>query len=260
MQFKQIGSLVLWIMVSWTTARAQIVSLAADSVCGVAGATIVVPVQVNSFQNMIGAQGSIGFNPAVARFDSVADFGLPYLSGMSFGTNNATSGTVTFSWDDPTTNGVSLPNGAAMFSLYFTLMGQPGDSTSFDFLSSPTLLEFFDSNFNAFQPGTTNGWICVENPGVGTEVSISEYPGLEVFPSPATFNSRVRIRVGGEAGALKVYDLKGKMLNQMEFPAFAGETIEIEWGRLCPGSDHRELMLLSWEGTYSYAAVIVPTR
>lgn len=118
-----------------------------DSVITNTGASVAVPVRVKEFVEMVAIQGTIDWDTAIAVFDSVEQFGLPSLFNTNFGTNFAPGGQLTFSWDDPSLQGVTLPDSAIIFALRFTAVGAAGTQTPTDFIQSPTPLEFSDTSF-----------------------------------------------------------------------------------------------------------------
>ena len=117
------------------------VAILADSVEGGMGAVIQLPVKVRNFTDIISLQGSMSFDPAIAEFDTVIQYGLPSLAYANFGTNNSASGTLSFSWNDPTLAGISLPDDSAIYILQFTLTGNIGDISPLNFIETPTPFE-----------------------------------------------------------------------------------------------------------------------
>ena len=102
------------------------------------GGSVTVPVQVTGFDHVTTLQASLAWDPAVLRFNGVGDFTLSGLAPASFNTSAAASGTLTFSWDDPSGLGQALTNGAALFSLQFTVLGASGSQSAVSFVDAPT--------------------------------------------------------------------------------------------------------------------------
>ncbi len=122
-------------------------NLSIEHISATAGTQAVVAVKADDFINMVTAQGSIQFNPAVATYASIEAFGLPGMSqAVNFNVTNATSGVISFTWDDGTLLGVNLPNGATLFKIRFNLVGTAGEFTDVKLVNSPTALEFTDKN------------------------------------------------------------------------------------------------------------------
>jgi len=139
-------------------------TITAESVTTTVGAQVVVPVTVQSFQNIAGAQGTIEFDPQVIAFVQAEQFGLPGLSSSNFGTSQANSGILSFIWDDPSTLGVSLPDGSIIFAIRFNVTGNAGQQSSVDFVNSPTVLEIIDPQANPINATFVSGVVTIEPP------------------------------------------------------------------------------------------------
>ena len=121
--------------------------LAADTVVGLPGAEVVVPVRVQGFTGIITGQGTISFDPRVVGLLGVEQFGLPYLGPANFGTTRADTGVVLFSWDDALLAGQSLADSAVLFALRFKVRGAAGTGSAIGFADRPTPLEFAGKEF-----------------------------------------------------------------------------------------------------------------
>ncbi len=162
---------VLFVLSSVLTSQAQ-VEIFADSVTGGVGNQILVPVRANSFTDLVSMQGSIHFDETVVSYTAIEQFGLPGLSTGSFGTTQSTSGTITFSWFDGDLSGESIADGAVLFAIRFTIVGDPGETSLVWFDDDPTLLEFVDNGFTV-QPYTTGvGLITVDGQPVASGLSL----------------------------------------------------------------------------------------
>ncbi|GAB3202366.1 hypothetical protein GCM10027293_27990 [Pontibacter aydingkolensis] len=123
------------------------VALSADSVSAMPDTEVVVPVRVKSFRNIITGQGTISFDPAVASFVGVEQYGLPGMGSSNFGTAQASNGKVIFSWDDATLAGKTLADNAVIFAIRFKVVGTYGKSSNISFINSPAAIEFVDKDF-----------------------------------------------------------------------------------------------------------------
>jgi|GEM_PF-2142355 len=121
--------------------------LFADSFQGATGSQVIVPIRVRNFVDLIGLQGSIDWNTTVADLDTVVQLGLPGLNVSNFGYSQTGSGKLTFSWDDPTFNGVNVTDSTVIFALRFDVVGGPGSVTPVAFSSVPTQIEVTNNNF-----------------------------------------------------------------------------------------------------------------
>ena len=122
------------------------------------GDQVVVPIRATDFTNLVSMQGSIHFDPAVVSFTAIEQFGLPGLTSGNFGTTQAGSGTLTFSWFDGDLSGESIINGDVAFAIRFTIVGNPGESSSVWLDDTPTPLEFADNGFNTIAHTVTPGY------------------------------------------------------------------------------------------------------
>ncbi|MEA1874708.1 MAG: T9SS type A sorting domain-containing protein [Bacteroidota bacterium] len=137
------------------------VSLLADSVEGGIGAVVQLPVRVSDFSDIISLQGSLSFDSNIAEFDTIIQYGLPSLAYANFGTNNASLGSLSFSWNDPTLAGVTLPSNSAIFVLQFTLIGNISDISPLDFVETPTSLECVKNDFTVLSTSTNPGQLKI---------------------------------------------------------------------------------------------------
>ncbi len=142
-------------------AAAQNVTIKADTVSGATSTQVIVPIRVSNFTNIIGMQGTISWNPAIATFDTIQAYGLPSFTIANFGLTQIGTGKVTFSWNDPTLNGITKTNNAIVFELVFNVTGSGGSSTAITFGNTPTAMEFTDNTFNVIAHTTKPGKINV---------------------------------------------------------------------------------------------------
>jgi gliding motility-associated-like protein len=107
-----------------------------------------VDITVTGFQDILGAQFSINYDPAEMDFVSVSNFGLPDLTENQFGVpgDGTNAGAVTMAWFDNSLNGVSVADGTTVFTLCFSPTGMEGTSTQIDFSGMPTPIQILDVN------------------------------------------------------------------------------------------------------------------
>ena len=126
------------------------------------GEEVCIPVTAINFTDIIGAQFTLNYDPAILTFESVGNFNLPGLSQASFGFPSP--GVITMTWDDGTLSGVTLPAGGSLFEICFT--GAGAGTSTITFGNSPTVVEFTDSNEDNVVPVLNSGSVTVEG-GVG---------------------------------------------------------------------------------------------
>lgn len=136
-------------------------TFSAEDLTAPAGTNVCVAVTADNFNNIVSMQYSINFNPAILTYTGVQAFGLPGLNGGSFGTTGASAGNLSFSWDDPSTFGVSVPNGTTLFEICFNVIGTNGQSSNVGFSGSPTFVDIRDGNGNTVPHIFDNGSVTV---------------------------------------------------------------------------------------------------
>ncbi|MDD2634614.1 MAG: hypothetical protein PHW82_03855, partial [Bacteroidales bacterium] len=139
----------------------DVLTIKADSVQAAIGQYVEVPVRAIDFIDIIAAQGSITFDPLVATFDQITYFGLPNMGAGNFGLTQTASGIISFSWNDPTLLGESMPNDGILFTIQFLIVGNIGDESPVLFENVPTALEFVDNAFTVLPFSTSIGNIKV---------------------------------------------------------------------------------------------------
>lgn len=110
------------------------------------GEQVCVDVSAKKFEDIVGFQYSLAWDPAVLSFSEVNNFNLPGLSSTSFG--NPSSDRLTTSWFNPDLEGTTVPNNTTIYSVCFTIVGSSGTASDLDFTDNPTSIEVFDENFN----------------------------------------------------------------------------------------------------------------
>lgn len=140
-------------------------ALEVPAVTAAACTTINVPVTATGFDNVMGLQSSLSWDPTVLQFNGVQNFNLQGLNAFNFGTSNANSGQISFCWFNPIVLGVSLANGTTIFNLSFLVIGQPGSSSTLAFAQYPTPFQVVDDNMNIFNLSTSDGSVTVTGAG-----------------------------------------------------------------------------------------------
>lgn len=128
------------------------------------GETVCVPVTVANFDQIVGAQFTITYDPSLLEFENVQNLGLPGLTpGANF--NGSMPGILSFQWLDLSLNGVTLPNGSVLFEMCYTVLANDGSCANFDFSDMPVAIEFIDVNGQVIPDfNLIPGSICVGMP------------------------------------------------------------------------------------------------
>jgi uncharacterized repeat protein (TIGR01451 family) len=122
---------------------------------------IAFPVLVRDFDDLLGQQFSISWDPNVVTFEGVNQFAFTGIDANSFNTTQADQGYITFVWTDPSATPRSLPDSSALFFIRFTLTGNYGSSTPVAITSYPTPVEAVDLNYETLDVIRLDGAIRV---------------------------------------------------------------------------------------------------
>ncbi len=146
-----------------------IVTFTVSNVSTLPETSAVIHVKAAGFQRVTSIQGTLNWDPGVIRFTGTEQFGVAGMSGSSFGIALTTNGSVSFSWDDPTSGGTTLADGTVVFALRFDVVGSLGSRSRVAVVDSVTVREVgVDFTPAIFQ--TVDGQLSVTDPSA-TQVS-----------------------------------------------------------------------------------------
>jgi hypothetical protein len=141
------------------------VELMAGSAEVQAGESFCVDITVANFNDIVGLQFSMAWNPDVLIFDTLLiTSDLPAFNGTSFNLNDVSAGSLMTQWFNPSLQQLSLPDSTVLFSLCFQA-GASAGSSDIAFTSVPVLVEFTDGNI-ILPVELTNGLVNVLGPEV----------------------------------------------------------------------------------------------
>jgi hypothetical protein len=103
-----------------------VVSFQVNGVTALPGSSVIVQVTVSGFRQVTSAQAALSWDPTILRFAGTEGYSLDGLGAANFGTNATATGKLAFSWDDPNAQGVTLPDGSAIFAVRFDVTGSAG--------------------------------------------------------------------------------------------------------------------------------------
>lgn len=176
------------------------VTFAASSGNCTAGEEVVIPITVYGFTNVTSAQFTLQWDAAVLEYVGVSAFGLADLTAGNFGTNHINTGKLTLAWDDPTLAGVSVTNGAAIFTLTVRARTGLGGLSSVTFVDDPTVREV-TVNSEVVEFASVAGQIAVAASTSPPELALRMEGGKPVLTITAAPGTRVEIqRVGALTG------------------------------------------------------------
>lgn len=128
--------------------------LQASSEVAAPGETVCVKVSAKDFDGILSSQFSMEWDATKLQFERVdlpTDNPLGLAANVNFGTTQTTAGKLMLSWPTPTSNGVTVPDGATLFSVCFRVIGSAGQSSQFRFSGSPVPFETVNDQL-AFLP------------------------------------------------------------------------------------------------------------
>ena len=228
--------------VSCSVAKAQ-VALAADSVTGLPGQSLEVPVRAFQWQDIVSFQGTLEWDPQVVTFDTVYQYGLPGMNPSNFGLSLTGSGKMTYSWNENSLMGTNLPDSTPVFVLRFELTGAMGTQSPLDFVSDPTALEFVDANFSVLNFNVVPGEVQIEDTvTVGVEERAANW---RLYPHPIKPNSVIEWE-GSENAQWVLWDVRGKIVGTGQV-ASSGTWNRTEWQELNVELKEGALYWLEWE-------------
>lgn len=127
------------------------------------GSTISMPVMAYNFQNVMGTQFSVSWNPEVVSFESIEGLTLPGQTETSFGLGNTGEGYLTFAWSDPSLALQSIPDSTALFHIRFRAVGSPGEESPVSISQVPTALEVVGENYLVMESERNDGRVVIMN-------------------------------------------------------------------------------------------------
>ena len=181
-------------------------SMYMDSLQSTTGSQISMPVYVNGFTDIISMQGSITFDASVIDYFSVSNFNLPGLSVSSFGTNQTGQGILTYSWYDPSLQGVTVSDSTQLFTIDFNVIGNSGENSNLIFSNNPTTLEMINNNSINQIIILNDGYISIYS-----TLNIKEkITNISLQPNIAKINQNINIYGLLDGEEFVVYDINGK--------------------------------------------------
>ena len=153
------------------------------------GETVNVSVTARGFTRVTSAQFTLAWDPLVLRFTEISAYGLRGMRLGDFATAMATDGWLAFAWDDSQATGVTIANGAAVFTVSFQVIGATGSMSPVILTDAPTVREV-GVDFAAVRLISQNGQVLI----AGTNspmVSVAGYQdGVFQLSLPTTAGQR----------------------------------------------------------------------
>lgn len=121
-----------------------------------------IDIKVRQFINLLSMQYTIAWEPEVLKFNTVKNFGLPYINQQNFGGNRLLEGRLPFVWIDNQLRGTTLPDESTIFTLCFDALGKAGQESEIRFIEQPTPFEVVNIREEVQQLEATPGKVKIE--------------------------------------------------------------------------------------------------
>ncbi|RMG59168.1 MAG: T9SS C-terminal target domain-containing protein [Bacteroidetes bacterium] len=204
------------------------------------GTQVTIPVHVRDFQNVIGYQFSLEWDPAVLQFESVQEGIVP----AAYGTWNTSNGMLTTSWAG--LQGQTFADGDTAFSLTFTVVGGMGAQSPLVLSSGFTPMEAYNGNLQYLSVVSAGGMVTVGADATTSilDPSLAGYALLKNVPNPFSTQTRIRFEIpqAGEVN-LEIYNTTGQIVRRYQ-DAYGPGKHEVIWA----GDNEAGMRLAS--GTY----------
>lgn len=128
---------------------------------GLRNSEILMPVFVNDWSDVLGAQFSVAWDSNVATFVGVESFALPGMDLNAFNVTNANDGYFSIAWSDPTITAQSLPDTTALFYIRFNLTGEYGSTTPLAITNYPVTIEAIAEDYQSMEVIRIDGVLTV---------------------------------------------------------------------------------------------------
>ena len=124
------------------TFKAPNVKIACDSF-------VEIPIVVFNFKDILGTQGSINWDITKLKFEGITSYGPATLGLTSndFGLLETQNGKLSFIWNAPNLNSISLPDSTPIFFLRYKVIDNQLTNTLIKVSNDPIDLEVFNSDF-----------------------------------------------------------------------------------------------------------------
>ena len=209
--WKSIIGIICLVFIS-TNVKAQIVwntpVMTADS-----GDIIGVDLTVSGYQNIISAQGTIQFDESILEYSDVNNFALGSISINSFGDTEIDLGKLSFSWYESDLIGKDISDNDTVITVFFNVIGNPGDMSLIELVEIPVVVEFIDENFLEVPHNIINGSVTVNQTSSVLEQSILRE--LNVFPNPAKDWIQVEGDTKGKNLEVFWFNMEGKLMKSV---------------------------------------------
>lgn len=121
-----------------------------------------VAVTANGFNEMIGLQFTIRWNPEQLEFKGIENMGVEDMTAQSFGLSHTDKGVAVMAWIHQSLRGVSLPENSKLFDICYTAKAASGTKVPLELTTRPTPPEAINVREEILQFERIDGQIKVQ--------------------------------------------------------------------------------------------------
>jgi trimeric autotransporter adhesin len=147
-------------------------ALIVDDASAMAGDTVCVPISVANFNDIVGMEWTLDYDPGMLEFIEVKNFNLKDLTESAFGFPGMGSnqpGALKLSWIDLSAVGVTVPDETAIFEVCFRAIGSGATTISFD---QTATLEITDASETVIDFELDPGTVDISGDVIPTDFTI----------------------------------------------------------------------------------------
>lgn len=147
-----------------------------DNTTGDPGGTVAVNFKVRNFNNIVGMQFSIDWDPTILKFSSLSNItnAIRDFDAASFNTDSkfTDAGNVILTWFDTGAEPNTLPDGTIIFTINFDIVGGSGSTTTVAITDTPRKIEIIDNNEEDIGLSSSGGLFTASGNGGGATLRL----------------------------------------------------------------------------------------
>ena len=191
------------------------VSISLDDKTVQPGEKFILPVKVNNYNNILGTQFFIRWDPAVLSFEKVMDIHTPFKLDDNFGVPESNAeGDLSFVWfETGSLTGINIEDDSTMFSIEFEAKGAFSRVEFYeDTTNVSTITEVVDTSFSAIPVDLKSAVVSV---GETVDAVYNNAPdkitAQACYPNPFAHHTTLSFRLTQSTTIrLSILDLQGK--------------------------------------------------
>lgn len=222
--------LVLLVCLYYIGLNGQEPSITVSSVDVGSSESLIVPIKVSHFNQIVGLQFTLSWDADLIHYKSVDSFGVDLNESINFGIEQVSSGFLVFSWYDATLAGVTLPDSSVLFNIHFEVSDNYSGAIELIFGDEPAPREIVDTSYRAIPGSFIDG--SVEIMTASSRYFVESYTviqDLKIYPNPIYEKSILSFYSATDLNYLiKIIDQMGRVVYQQSNRFVAGyQQIEV---------------------------------